>query len=348
MGQAQRRKRGLETLVPQAMPDSGFFLLSNRDGVAVILAAKPTAKGSVEAAVFCVDEWQEGLFQCLGRVYEPASPFQREIAASGGSFRPADPLDCRRRAMWGLSIRRMAGAALPLEFQRWQPLLGAGEEAARLENLYGCPKCGRSLPAEMQKTVLGCVGKDVSCYMVCPECARPKMGDLSVEEAGFPHRRRMQAFLKATAFSLDPKGESGLVMAMPGENYREAIVLSLQKDRDTVFTAALALETWMTRATRPNVSVTDKHVREALEDLLAAHGSRKGLAEGKSREVEWVRKAAREGLDAFAAACAGKLKDAEIGGAGRGALEKVLASVKRHESFLRPRAYIEFVSRFFQ
>lgn len=204
MGEAKRRRRHLEALVSAPVPEAGLFLISRQAGVTVALAAKPAEAGKVDAALFCVDEWQEGLFQCLGRRFEPANLFQQELARNGGAFRPSDTEECGLCVMWGREIRKKAQAPVPKGFESWKFLLPRLEETVAVEIAYSCPECGVSLPAKLQATILDSVGKAVTCYFPCAECIRTKRRELSAEAAGFAHRDRMEEFLEADGFSLRP------------------------------------------------------------------------------------------------------------------------------------------------
>ncbi len=203
MGAAKRRKQFLATLAAGPVAESGLFLLSRQDGVSAVLTAKPAEGGKVDAGLFCVDEWQEGLFQCLGRRYESADSFQQELRDNGAAFRASTPQECRLCVGWGHVIRFRARVPVPERFEEWKFLLSPMEDPAAVKTLYGCPECGSHLPEAMQKTILDSVAKQVSCYFVCEECIRIKR-HRSVEEAGFPHRRRMEAFREADDFSLNP------------------------------------------------------------------------------------------------------------------------------------------------
>lgn len=344
MGEAKRRKRYLETLATAPVPDSGLFLMSRRDGVSVVLAAKPAEGGKVDAALFCVDEWQEGLFQCLGRRYDSSAPFQEALRAHGAAFRASTPQECRVRVAWGRAIRRRARAVPPPGAARWEFLLAPMAEPAEAEIVYGCPECGSPLPEGLQETIREAMAGQTACYMVCEECIRTDGRRLSAEESHLPHRRRMDAFLDAEEFSLDPCDDSGRwMMAMPGDAQRGAIALSLQEG-DPVRTAAFALETWIIRAARPNSQIKDEHILKALETLAVSRGSGAPLPDEASEEADWVRRAAQEGLAAFASACAEILDAAGRERAAAGGILKVIDDVRRRRSVLRPRKYIDFVS----
>lgn len=344
MGVAKRRKQYLATLAAGPMPESGLFLISRQNGVSAVLTAKPAGGGKVDAALFCVDEWQEGLFQCLGRRYESADSFQQEFRDNGAAFRVSTPQECRLCVGWGHVIRLRARVPVPQAFGEWKFLLSPMEDLAAVETLYGCPECGSHLPEAMQTTIRESVAKKLACYFVCKECIRMKRHK-SVEEAGFPHRRRMEAFMEADVFSLNPCEDSGrLMMATPGEAQSGAIALNFQQDGDAPKTAAFALETWIIRAARPNVAIKDEHILQALENLPDFRRSGAPLSETASREVDWIRRAAQDGLAAFASACGGKLSLDEQEQAATHGLQKVINSVRRHQSSSRPRKYIDFVS----
>lgn len=346
MGAAKRRKQFLQALATAPVPDSGLFLLSRRDGVALILAAKPANGGIVDAALFCVDEWQEGLFQCLGQRFQSLSSFQHELRSNGEGFRLASPQDCAQRVAWGESVHRRAGVALTPKYEHWKFLLEPSIPSAHVEALFGCPECGALLPQALQKTLLESVGTKQMCYFVCQECIRSKR-HRSVEEAGFPHRRLIEPFLEADGFSLDPSGDSGRwMMSMPGDTHREAVALMLQRDGDPVRAAATAVEFWVIPAARPNTEIEDRHIRNAIANLLATRTPEAPTPEEGSPEVAWVTRAAKEGMAAFAAAAGSALGPAEQELAMTQGLQKVLTSIRRHESPLHARRYIDYVSRF--
>ncbi len=131
---------------------------------------------------------------------------------------------------------------------------------------------------------------------------------------------------------------------MPGQAQSGAIALSLAEDGDAPKTAAFALETWIIPAARPNVAIKDEHILQALENLLDFRRSGTPLSETTSREVGWIRRAAQDGLTAFASACGDKLNSVEQEQAATQGLQKVINSVRRHQSSSRPRKYIDFVS----
>src|SRR5437016_4291622 len=109
------------------------------------------------------------------------------------------------------------------------------------------------------------------------------------------------------SFSLNFKeNKSDFRMAFPGQAHRDAIPLFLERNSDPVLAAAFASETWMNRATDPNDSITDRHVAQALEEMLESRRSHAPLPENSGKEVKFVRDAAQEGLAAYAAVCANR------------------------------------------
>ncbi len=346
MGQAKIKKRLLESLLAGPLPESGLFFLLRRNGISAVLAVRRGQGELAQAGLFCVDDWKEGLFQCLGRAYASAAEFQREFKASGSQFRPTSLEECRRRVAQGLRVRRQADAEEPKEFSRWASLLGELEGVLLPESLYLCPLCDSPLPHDVCQTILDCVGTATSCYMACENCVRHRRSGISAETAAISHHRTIEGFQRTTSFSLRlEEDESCLEMAPPGQTHHEAIRLSLERDNDPVLSAALALEWWMNRATDPNEAIKDEHVEQALKELLAYRRVQAPLAKDSAGEVTFVRGAAQEGLAAYADACKGRMDAFAMESCAISGIEKVLGSVRRRRSFLDRRSYIKFIAK---
>lgn len=346
MGEAKRRRGIMEAVLSGSIPAAGLFFAFKKDGVSTVLVAKPGAGEEVQAALFCVDDWQDGLFQCRGRLYTSWSVFQEDFHQVSHLFRPSTWESCVQGVTRGVEMRRRGGSPLPPDFSQWNDLLGPLPRI-RPEQVFLCPLCEGPLSSKMVETILSYQSQEVTCYMVCEECIRLKRSHPTAETAAIKHRHAMELFEDMDTFSLDlePEG-SALAMAPPGDNHREAIVLGLEQDRDPVQTAAFALESWVHRATVPNERVTDEHVVLALEQIREARLKNRPLPDTNEPEVEFVRDAAQEGLAAFSSACADRLSATGREAAISGAIDRVLDSARRHHTKTNPRAYIDFVTPF--
>lgn len=168
MGEAKRRKAYLDALASEPIPKEGLFLSAKKEGVHAMVVIQHPAEGGATAGLFCVDSWQEGLFQCLGKTYNSVAQFQEEFKRSAERYKPTGLEECRHLVAWGLQIREKARAPIPTEFQKWKHLLGSLPPPPPY--LYGCPECDAPLPQDLCQTILESVGKNMTCYMVCEAC----------------------------------------------------------------------------------------------------------------------------------------------------------------------------------
>lgn len=346
MGQAKLRKQIIQSVASGPISERGLSFLRRRNFISVMLLIQRGDCEKIHAGLFCVDDLQEGFFQCLGKTYDSVAQFQEDFRAHGTNFRPAPAEDCRRRIAQGLRIRRQSDAPVPEEFSRWNFLIGPLDSVRLPEALYFCPVCDSPLPPETCQTILSCVGSNTSCYMVCEECKRLKRPCPSPEAVAVNHGRTVDMFEEMESFSLDfEEDKSDFRMALPGQVHRDATPLFLERNNDPVLAAAFALETWMNRAAGPNESITDHNVQQALEEILEARRSHAPLPENSGQEVEYVRTAAQEGLAAYAAACANRWDATAMEAYVTAGIEKVVESVKRHQGFFNRRSYIEFIAK---
>jgi len=116
MGQAKRRQQFLQSLLSSPVLRNDLYFVFDRCGVVTILVVKPGNEGLIEVAFFCLDDWQEGLFQCLGRTYNAIGDFQSDFQPKSTVFKPALKDVCWRRVARGVEIRHRANALLPPEF----------------------------------------------------------------------------------------------------------------------------------------------------------------------------------------------------------------------------------------
>lgn len=342
MGQAKLRRRLVEAATSGSIPEGGLFFLHRRHGISVILVVRRLEGERVHAGLFCVDDWQEGLFRCLDRVYESASVFQAEFKANSHKFRPALAEDCRRRAAMGLRVRRLLQTEPPAGFSVSDSLLGA-MDATLPESLYLCPRCESPLSPEVCDKILSGIKAHKRWLILCDQCLESANEDVSFEETVFPHQRLKGALEKMGTFSITFEEDKTLfMMSTPGPDHREAIATF---DEDPVMTAAFALESWMNRATRANEVITDHHVEQALDELIESRRAGR-LVEKISQEVDFVTDAAEEGLVAFSEVCKDKWDHAARDRAATAAVEKVLESVQRHLSQSDARSYCKFIAKY--
>ena len=347
MGQAKRRREIMEAVLSGSLPEQGLFFLFKKDGISAVLVARRVQRDEVQAALFCVDEWQDGLFQCRGRSYGTASLFQEDFGKVRALFRPARIETCARLVARGMEMSRRGGLPLPPDFSRWVTLLGELPVITPAESVFLCPLCESPLPPETVETILSHNSKEVTCYMVCEECIRLRRPGPTAETASIKHRHALEMFEDMETFSLDfGQRKDGLAMAPPEDVHRKAIVFGLEQDRDPVKTASFALESWIHRATVPNERVTDQHVILALEQIREARMKNRPFPEPVEPEVSFVRDAAQEGLAAFISVCADRLTADERNSAVSHAIDRVLDSARFHSDRNKPRAYIDFVSPF--
>jgi len=323
--------------------EPGYYLF-NRDGVTIAVASRTSESGEVEAAMFCLDEWRDGLFRVFGRRFETHDELEETLRASVYQFQPSNLHQVQMAVAYGLRIRRAARLPLPKEFDYYAKLVGPLDFPLP-SSLYACPRCDGPLPDYLIKEILGAVGTKKLCYMLCEKCAHGRLKPeeqpaylIAVHEQMIRNLEQLEGFVPTT------HGEA-FVSVPPDENALEAIELMLKKDGD-LQAICFALEKFIANVAVPNHQITDQTLVTALENVTESIKTGREVAEPEERAVSLIEEKINDALDAFSEVyytVKGREPDDNLLLDG---LSRVLKSVRNHTGPSQPRGYIEFIRRF--
>ena len=343
---AKKRRQPLKKRVkkrsskPRA--DPGYYLFQDF-GVSVAYIGKANEDGSVEAALFGVDTWRDGLTVCYGRRFETKEAFEEAMQDRSNLIRRSTRVRCREEIAYGLRIRLAARADIPSEFDRWRHLVDPLEDVPLPSYLYRCPGCGGRLPELEIQQILEGVDGEIMFYFVCDRCKRPHSRRRSAEYAGIKHAEMIDAIEEIHEFSFtwDQDSVPVLTQIPVSSTYSQAVRMMISEG-DNIGAACMAIECHIAHASVPNHIVEDRHVLAALQAVIDAEL----LVESESGEpdpVLFLVEAIKDGIEMFTRATRIRgLTEPYV----RSALKKIITSVGNHQSSKNPRAYIQFINQF--
>jgi hypothetical protein len=347
MAKKRRRqppKKGTRKRPSKARSDWGCYLFRD-SGVSAAYVGKANEDGSIEAALFGVDTWRDGLIVCHGRRFETGEAFGEAMQDRSDLIKPSTEVRCRREIAYGLRIRITAEVDLPPEFGRWRHLVDPLEDVHLPPELYRCPDCGRGLPESHVQQILDGVDGEMMFYMVCQRCSRPRPGQKSAVYATIEHRRVIKALKESDEFSVTwYQDNMPALMSIPvGSNYDEA-VRTMISEGEPMRAACMAIESHIAHASVPNRIVEDRHVLGALQAVISGELPMESEDNGPDPVIFLV-EAIGDGVGMFnkAMRLRGRARPHV-----RSALQEVMDSVKNHHKGSNPRAYIQFINRFIQ
>jgi hypothetical protein len=321
--------------------DWGHYLFQD-SGVSVAYVGKVNEDGSVEAALFGVDTWRDGLIVCYGQRFEAKGAFEEAMQSCSNLIRKSTRFRCRSEIAYGLRVRLTAKVELPPEFDRWRHLVDPLEDVNLPSHLYRCPGCGGRLPELYIQQILEGIDGEVMFYFVCDRCKRPRSRPRSAEYAGFKHREVIQALEEVDGFSAtwDQDNAPMFTQIPVGSQYSQAVRMTIAQG-DNVQAACMAIECHIAYASVPNRTVEDRHV------LAALHMVRDGRplvedGDADSETIGFLVSTINDGIGMFRKAM--RLRGRAEPHV-RLALQRIMDSVENHQSG-DPRAYIQFINRF--
>jgi hypothetical protein len=328
----------------KARSDWGYYLFRD-SGVSVAYVGKANEDGSVEAALFGVDTWRDGLIVCHGRRFETKEAFQEAMQDRSDLIKPSTETRCREEIAYGLRIRLVAEADLPPEFDRWRHLVDPLEDVHLPPSLYRCPDCGRGLPESHVQQMLDGVDGDTMFYLLCQRCSRPRPGRKSAQYATIEHMQVIESLEESNEFSVTwYQDNMPALMSMPvGSNYNEAVRMMISEG-EPMRAACMAIESHIAYASVPNRVVEDQHVLGALQAVISGELPIDSEDNGLD-PVAFLIEAIGDGIRMFSKAMRlrGRARPHV-----RSALQEVMDSVKNHHKGSNPRSYIQFINKFIQ
>lgn len=322
--------------------DWGYYFFQD-SGVSVVYVAKINEDGSVDAALFGIDTWRDGLIICHGRRFETKEAFEETVNHRSSYIKPAVRYRCREEIAYGLRIRLEAKADLPPEFSQWRNLVEPLDDIRLLSSIYRCPECGRGLSEPYVQTILDGIDSEVHFYFLCESC-KYRLAGKSVEHAGLKHRLAFESIEEIDEFSFtwDQDNLSALIKLPVKPVYVDA-VKKMISEGDNMRAACMAIESHIAHASVPNQIVEDQHVRAALQAVINGESSTEDEV-SESDPVSFLTEAIQNGIEMFTDAMRRKGPwEPHL----RIALREVITSVGNHRSKKDPRAYINFINRFF-
>ena len=338
----QAKKLKLRQKPQRLLGDWGHFLYQ-KDGVSVVYVAEANEDGSVDAALFGIDDWLHGLIICCGKNFETKESFDEFMNSRSNSIRPAKRLICQQEVAYGLRIRKYARADLPEEFSRWQYLIEPLDNVDLPKSIYKCPDCGRGLPDEQVDLLVDNVDNEqMVMYMICDKCKERRSGREGVFQISTRHRYIADALEEIEEFSVtwDQEMSTNLIRVPIPESISEAIEETIPHD-GPMRAACLAIEAHIVSAASPNEVIEDNHVFEALDSII---DDRDWEDDSELEIVGFLVDAIEDGIDMYKESM--RLRGSAESHL-RVALREVIESVQRHKSNKDKRAYINFVKKFF-
>jgi len=312
--------------------------------VSVAYVAKANEDGSVDAALFGVDAWRDGLTVCYGHRFETKEAFEEAMQARSDAIKPSTKFRCREEIAYGLRIRTLAEAELPSEFHRWRHLVDPLEDVRLPAHTYRCPGCEGRLPNYAAEELLEAVDGEIMYYLVCDRCKSPGHRPRSAEYAGIKHMETYTAIEVIDEFSVtwDQEYLPALTQIPVNPTIADAVKMLISQN-EAMKAACMAIEAYIASASVPNDTVEDRHILAALQ----AVSSEKPLPESEDDEadpVAFLVGAIREGIKMFNRAM--RFRGWSSKRHVNSALEWVMESVNTHSSGRNPRSYIQFIKRF--
>jgi hypothetical protein len=321
----------------------GYYLF-RESGLSVAYAGKAGEDGSVDAALFGIDSWRDGLIACYGCHFETKESFEEVMQSRDDLIKPSTKAICQEEIAFGLRIRVTTNTSLPPDFDRWRYLVDPLDSIRLPLYLYRCPECGRGLPEHYIQQILEGVDGETMFYMLCDRCSSNKSPiRKSPQYAATMHGELLYAIKELDRFSVTWYRDhvSRLINVPVNPEIKEA-VSTIISNGDARQAACLAIETYIACSSVPNRDVTDKHVFDALK-TVSKDEVQEYDNETYSEIVGFLVDAIEDGIDIFSKAMRfrGGSKDYI-----NSALQWIMESVENHHSNKDSRSYIHFVNRF--
>ncbi len=320
----------------------GYYLF-RESGVSVAYVAKANEDGSVEAALFGMDTWRDGLIVCHGHRFEDKETFENAAPERSKSIKPSTKIICREEIASGERIRLTSETDLPISFEQWRHLVDPLADVKLPIYLYRCPECNRGVPKDIYEMVLDGVDGDVSFYMVCDRCSHSKSKRKTPMHATIKHNEVIDAIEEMEEFSFTWEQDylPDLTRVPVSQNLPEVMEMMIAAG-DVEKATTMVIETYIASVAVPSPIVEDRHVLAALE--LVMQGKPVASVEGDNSEpVLLLAYAIEDGIQMFSNPV--RLRRQATPRV-RSALEWILESVHNHHSASNPRSYIQFINRF--
>jgi len=329
---------------PSKVGNNWGYYLFRESGLSVAYARKANEDGSVDAALFGIDTWRDGLIDCYGCHFETKESFEEIMPSRDDLIKPSTKPICQEEIAFGLRIRITANASLPTEFERWKYLVDPLDSIRLPIYLYRCPECGQGLPEYYTQQILEAVDGDTMFFMLCDRCSINKSPiRKSPQYAATMHGELLYAIKELDRFSVTWYRDyvSTLINVPVNPEIKEAI-RTINSNGDTTQAACLAIETYIACSSVPNRNVTDKHIFDALKTV--SKDEVQVYSDDTDTEIVRFLVDAIEGsIDIYSKATRFR------GGSNvyvNSALQRIMESVENHRSDKDPRSYIHFINRF--
>jgi len=309
----------------------------------VAYVAKANEDGSVEAALFGMDTWRDGLIVCHGHHFEDKKTFGNAAQGRSNSIKSSTNIVCREEIANGERIRLTSEADLPVGFAQWRYLVDPLADVKLPIYLYRCPRCNRGLPKDTNEMILDGVDGDVSFYMLCDRCRHSNRKMKSPMHAAIKHDEVIDAIedMEEFSFTWDQDYLPEITRVPVGENLPEAMEMMIAEG-DFEKAATMVIETHIASVAVPSRIVEDRHVLTALE--LIMQGEPLAMAEeDNSDPVLPLAYVINDGIQMLSKPT---LLRGRANPQVRSALEWIIESVHNHYSASNPRSYIQFIDRF--
>jgi hypothetical protein len=321
----------------------GYYLF-RESGLSVAYAGKANEDGSMDAALFGIDTWRDGLIACYGRDFETKESFEEVMQSRDELIKPSTKAICQEEIAFGLRIRITANASLPTEFERWKYLVDPLDAVRLPPYLYRCPECGRGLPEHYIQQIFDGVDGETIFYMLCDRCSSNRSPiRKSPQYAAIMHGELFYAFKELDGFSVTwYRDHVETLIKVPVNPEIIGAIRTIISEGDAMQAACLAIETYIACSSVPNRDVTDKHIFDALKivskDEVQEYGD-----DTYSEIVGFLVDAIEGGIDIFSEA---SLFRSGLSDYINSALQWTMKSVENHRSNSDPRSYIHFINRF--
>ncbi|MBI4750927.1 MAG: hypothetical protein HY774_20805 [Acidobacteria bacterium] len=327
-------------------PGLGHFW-TRQDGLRLVLVAEPNAENnSVDASLFCIDEFGTGLFKFQTATFDSPTEVAELMAKGPFQWIRGDADQTRKNLGVGLRILGAIGKEAPEGVAEFKEHLGPGARLSLPPSIYLCPVCDAALPPEIVNAIKEAAQNGADSYMACQRCtSRRQLGAKRLNYVMPAHHRLKSAFRESDTFTLTPNGWDILERAIPLDSLEEAVGLLLTQDvmKGMLYT----IERFIADATIPNPQLNDSHIVAALEHLKHALEQNQELKAVDPFEVNFVLEALDEGMALVKQIFREEVETEPDPTLLLNAVEMVLASVRRR-SARQPdkREYIQFICNY--
>lgn len=338
----QPHRKSIRKRSAAARGDWGHYLFHDF-GLSAVYLGILNEDGTVEAALFGMDTWCNGLIACYGQRFGTKEAFEEAMQERSRRIKPATRFRCREEIAYGLRIRVAAEAKLPPQFAQWRHLVDPLDEIKLPSNLYRCPECGRGLSDAYTQQLLDGIDSRMLFYFLCDLCERSHSGKPSLKYVSAKHIEVIEAIESIDEFSVTwDQINTPLVTTLATSPVHEETVEKLIADGTILQAACFAIESHIVHTAAVSDAIEDRHVSEALQAVISGKliiDDEDDDSEIVDRLVEVIKK----GIDMFKRAM--RSKD-QARSRARAALRWVAESVGNHHSGADPRSYIKFIIKF--